>query len=52
MKKNVGGLDKTLRIVLGIGLVLVALFAPIGTGWRIGVAAVAAVALVTAFTGL
>jgi Inner membrane protein YgaP-like, transmembrane domain len=51
MKKNVGGFDKTIRFVIGIVLALVGFFVHISTGLRIGVFAVAAIALVTAFTG-
>ena len=51
MKKNVGGFDKTIRIVIGIVLALVGFFVHISTGLKIGVFAVAAIALVTAFTG-
>ncbi|MBI4680878.1 MAG: DUF2892 domain-containing protein [Nitrospirae bacterium] len=49
MKRNVGVIDKALRIILGIVLAIVGLFAPIGGGVRILVLIVAAVAL---FTGL
>lgn len=51
MKKNVGGIDKTLRIVIGIILALVGFLVNMSTGLRIGALAVAAIALVTAFTG-
>jgi len=52
MKKNVGGIDKGIRIGVGLALILVGLLAPLSTGWRIGVLVVAAIALITAFTGL
>ncbi len=52
MKKNVGGIDKGIRIVVGLALILAGLLAPLSTGWRIGVLVVAAIALITAFTGL
>ncbi len=45
MIRNVGGLDRTARIVLGIVLVLVGLFAPLEMTWRI-------VALVVGIIGL
>lgn len=48
MKLNVGGMDRTGRIIIGIVLVLVAVLADIGTGWRIAAGVVAAIALVTA----
>ncbi|MEN6584440.1 MAG: DUF2892 domain-containing protein [Sulfuricella sp.] len=48
MKCNVGGMDRTGRIVLGIVLLVIGLLAPIETMWRIVALAVAAIALVTA----
>lgn len=51
MKKNVGGIDKTLRIIIGIVLLGVGLLAPLGTAGRTVSLVIAAVALVTAFTG-
>lgn len=48
MKCNVGGMDRTGRIVLGIVLLVVGLLAPIDTMWRIVALVVAAIALVTA----
>ena len=51
MKKNVGGADKTIRIILGIALLIAGTIVQMSTGMRIGAFAIAAVALVTAFTG-
>ena len=48
MKCNVGGIDRTGRIVLGVALGVVGLAAPIGMTWMIVVLVVAAIALVTA----
>lgn len=48
MKCNVGGIDRTGRIVLGIVLLFVGLLAPIGMVWQVVALVVAAVALVTA----
>jgi len=48
MKPNVGGIDRTGRIVIGIVLLIVGLAAPIDMTWRIVALVVAAVALVTA----
>ena len=48
MKCNVGGIDRTGRIVLGIVLLVIGLAAPLEMTWRIVVLVVAAVALVTA----
>lgn len=48
MKCNVGGIDRTSRIVLGIVLLVIGLLAPLELTWRIVVLIVAAVALITA----
>lgn len=48
MKCNVGGIDRTGRIVLGIALLIVGLFAPIGATWQIVALVIAGIALVTA----
>lgn len=48
MKCNVGGMDRTGRIVLGIVLLLVGLMAPIEMTWRVAALVIAAIALVTA----
>jgi Inner membrane protein YgaP-like, transmembrane domain len=48
MKRNVGGIDRTGRIVIGIVLLVVGLVAPISMAWRTAALVVAAVALVTA----
>lgn len=48
MKCNVGGIDRTGRIVLGVVLLVVGLVAPIEMAWRIAVLVVAAMALATA----
>lgn len=48
MKCNVGGIDRTGRIVLGIALLVVGLAAPIEMSWRIVALVIAAIALVTA----
>jgi hypothetical protein len=52
MRKNVGGIDKNIRLLLGSILVLICLFAPIGTGWRIGTGVVGVIAFLTGFSGL
>lgn len=51
MMKNVGGVDKVLRIVMGLVLIVIGLVVNMSTGPRIGVFVVAGIALVTAFTG-
>lgn len=48
MKCNVGGLDRTGRIVIGIVLLVVGLVAPIEMTWRVVALVVAAIALLTA----
>ena len=48
MKCNVGGIDRTGRIVLGVVLLIVGLLAPIDMTWRIVALVIAAVGLVTA----
>jgi len=47
MKCNVGGVDRTGRIILGIVLLLVGFFAPLSTIWQTIIFIVAAIALVT-----
>ncbi|MDD5328648.1 MAG: DUF2892 domain-containing protein [Sulfuricella sp.] len=47
MKCNVGGIDRTGRIVIGIVLLIVGVAVPLDMLWRIVVLAVAAIALVT-----
>jgi len=48
MKCNVGGIDRTGRIVIGIVLLVVGLAAHIDMTWRIVALVIAAIALVTA----
>ncbi len=52
MKKNLGGIDKTIRIIIGVVLVIVGIFAQMSTGLRIVAFVVAGIALVTAFVSL
>jgi hypothetical protein len=49
MKKNVGNIDRNIRIIAGILLLAAGTFMQIQPGWRIGLFAVAAIAFVTAF---
>jgi uncharacterized membrane protein len=51
MKKNVGSVDKTIRIIVGIVLLIVGIFVQMSTGFRIGTFAVAAIVLITATIG-
>lgn len=48
---NVGGADKAIRIVVGIVLTVLLLFADLDATWQIVAGVVAAIALVTAFVG-
>ena len=47
MKCNVGGIDRTGRIVIGIVLLLVGLAAPLDMIWRIVALVIAAIAILT-----
>jgi hypothetical protein len=49
MNKNVGSMDRNIRIIAGVIFLLIGIFTQIGTGLRIGAFTVAAIALVTAF---
>ena len=51
MVKNVGGIDKTVRIIIGIVLLIAGIFVQMGTGLRATSIVIAAIALGTAFTG-
>jgi hypothetical protein len=52
MKKNIGGVDKGLRIVIGFILILGGIFYPMSAGWRIGVLIVAGLTLFNALIGI
>ena len=49
--KNVGGIDKGLRLIVGAILILIGLFAHVASGLRTVVFIVAAVALFTGIFG-
>ncbi|MEN8264700.1 MAG: DUF2892 domain-containing protein [Nitrospirota bacterium] len=49
MTKNVGSIERNIRIISGIVFLLIGLFTQISTGLRIGAFAVAAIAFTTAF---
>jgi hypothetical protein len=51
MKENVGGIDKVLRLIIGIVLAIVGFFVQMSTGLRIGVFVVAFIVFITAFSG-
>lgn len=51
MTKNVGGVDKTLRVILGVVLVAVGILSPVGTVARVVLFVVAGIAFLTAFSG-
>ncbi|MDQ9172444.1 DUF2892 domain-containing protein [Oxalobacteraceae bacterium R-40] len=48
---NVGGLDKTLRIIAGIALIAFAVLASVDNVWKIVAGLVGAVMLITAMVG-
>lgn len=48
---NVGGADKSFRIVLGVGLVALGVLVDLGTTWSIVAYAAAVIALLTALIG-
>lgn len=50
MEKNVGSFDRNIRLLTGSIFILIALFAPVGTGWQIGLGVVGVIALLTAIT--
>lgn len=52
MKKNIGKIDRSLRIVVGLALILDGLFIPMSAGWRWGVLIVAGITLFNAVIGL
>jgi len=49
--KKGGGADKTVRIVVGVVMIAIAMFAEMTTGWRIVAWMVAAVSFGTAVVG-
>lgn len=51
IEKNVGGLDKTVRLIAGVALAAVGLFVSMGAGLRVVVFFAAAVALLTGISG-
>lgn len=51
MEKNVGGIDRNIRIILGIVLMVAGLFIHGGTVVKTLIFGVAAIAFVTAYTG-
>lgn len=51
MKCNVGGMDRSARIVIGVVLVLVGLFAGLTLFWQTVAFVIAAIALITAIVG-
>lgn len=51
MTRNVGGIDRGIRIVLGVILLVVGFSVPLGVVWKTVVFVFAAVALVTGVIG-
>lgn len=52
MEKNVGGIDRKIRYLVGAILLAGGLLAPLDMPWRAGMIVLAAIAFITAFTGL
>jgi hypothetical protein len=52
MKKNVGGVDKIVRMVIGAGLVLGGLLYPMRFVWRLGLIIVGGLTLFNAVIGV
>lgn len=51
LTRNVGGADKTIRIIVGIVMIVLMLFADLDATWEVVAGVVAAISLVTAFVG-
>ena len=52
MKQNVGGIDRQIRIVLGMVLLFVGVVMPLDTAWKLVIIIGGAIALITGITGL
>lgn len=52
MTRNVGSIDKNIRIVLGVIFIFAGLLAPLGTGLKIASFILAGIALFTGIVGL
>ncbi len=52
MKKNIGSVDRQIRYLFGAIFLLLGLFAPLDPVWKVAVLIIAAVAFITAITGL
>ena len=51
MTKNVGSIDKIVRLIIGTVLLLAGFLVELTSGWRLAAFIVAAIAYVTAFSG-
>jgi hypothetical protein len=51
MGKNVGSMDRTIRIIIGMVLLIAGIFVQMGTGLRGAAFVIAVIALGTAFVG-
>lgn len=51
VEKNVGGADKAIRIVVGVVMLALAMFADMSNTWRVVAWIVAAIAILTAVVG-
>ncbi|MEW6001417.1 MAG: DUF2892 domain-containing protein [Nitrospirota bacterium] len=52
MKKNVGGADKAVRIIIGCFLLVIGFFGGLETGWRIVLLALSGIAFLTSYISL
>jgi hypothetical protein len=52
MKKNVGSIDKNIRIVLGVIFICAGLLAPLSAGLKVASFVLAGIALFTGIVGL
>ncbi len=52
MKKNVGSIDKTIRIIIGSVLIIIGIFVQMSAWWKTGLFIVAFIAFATAFVSL
>jgi len=52
MKRNMGGVDRTLRFIIGVVLIIAGIFAVKSTVWTVVMIVIGAVMLLTAISGL
>jgi len=52
MKRNMGGVDRTLRFIIGVVLIIAGIFAVKSTAWTIVMIIIGLVMLLTSITGI